>query len=99
MLTARDGKDALSVCKRFDEPIHVLVTDVVMPHMRGPELAKRLKSKWTDVRIIYMSGYLEYNKGNGDFMEDEFFLQKPFSRISLIAKVGEALKEQRQFAN
>ncbi len=99
VLTARDGKDALSVCKRFGEPIHALLTDVVMPNMRGPELAKRLKSKWNDVRIIYMSGYLEYNKGNGDFMEDEFFLQKPFSRISLIAKVGEALKEQRQFAN
>ena len=68
------------------------VTDVVMPKMRGPELAKRLKGLRNTMRIVYMSGYLEYNRGNEDFLEEGFFLQKPFSRNTLVRKVGEALR-------
>src|SRR6266581_1786073 len=92
VLTARDGKEALAIAERSDEPIHLLLTDVVMPNMRGPELAKRLKGLRTSLRIVYMSGYLEYNRGNEDFLDEGFFLQKPFSRDTLVYKVGEALR-------
>ncbi len=92
VLTARDGTEALAIAEKSDEPIHLLVTDVVMPEMRGPELAKRLKSLRANLRIVYMSGYLEYNRGNEDFLEEGFFLQKPFSRDTLVHKVGEALR-------
>jgi two-component SAPR family response regulator len=64
----------------------------VMPKMRGPELANQLKSLLTGLRVIYMSGYLEYNRDNEDFLEEGFFLQKPFSRDSLVRKVSEALR-------
>ena len=97
VLTARDGTEALRVAEGFDEPIHLLVTDVVMPNMRGPELAKRLKGLQTKLRIVYMSGYLEYNRGNEDFLEEGFFLQKPFSRDTLVRKVGEALRTKHKF--
>jgi len=40
----------------------------VMPHMRGPELAKRLKALSPELKIVYMSGYLEYNKADGEFL-------------------------------
>jgi signal transduction histidine kinase len=92
VLTAKDGTEALGIAERSEEPIHLLVTDVVMPKMRGPELAKRLKGLQTSLRIVYMSGYLEYNRGNEDFLEEGFFLQKPFSRETLAQKVGEALR-------
>ena len=92
VLTACDGQDALRVAEQFGEPIPVLVTDIVMPKMRGPELAKQLKIRNKSVRVIYMSGYLEFG-GNSDFLEGMFFLQKPFSRDSLIAKIAEALGE------
>jgi two-component system, cell cycle sensor histidine kinase and response regulator CckA len=92
VLAARDGADALAIVQRSEEPIHVLVTDVVMPKMRGPELANQLKSLLTGLRVIYMSGYLEYNRDNEDFLEEGFFLQKPFSRDSLVRKVSEALR-------
>jgi two-component system cell cycle sensor histidine kinase/response regulator CckA len=92
VLTAKDGTEALAITEQSDEPIHLLLTDVVMPNMRGPELAKRLKALRTRLRIVYMSGYLEYNMGNDDFLEDGFFLQKPFSRDTLLLKVGEALR-------
>jgi two-component system cell cycle sensor histidine kinase/response regulator CckA len=71
------------------------VTDIVMPNMRGPELAKRLKTLSADLEIIYMSGYLEFSKGSGEFLEGSFFLQKPFSRDSLVCKVDEALRHER----
>lgn len=98
VLTARDGQDALQVAERFGEPIRVLVTDIVMPNLRGPELAKRLKLRYSDLRIVYMSGYLDFNTGGSDFLEDMFFLQKPFSRNSLVAKINEALESERELA-
>ena len=94
VLTAKDGTEALAVAEQSDGPIDLLVTDVVMPKMRGPELAKRLKALHPDLRIVYMSGYLEYNSGNGQFLEEGFFLQKPFSRNTLVSKVDEALNHE-----
>ncbi len=91
VLTAKDGAEALGIVERSGQPIHLLLTDVVMPKMRGPELAKQLKFLRTDIKTVYMSGYLEYNKGNGHYLEEGFFLQKPFSRDSLVRKVDEAL--------
>jgi signal transduction histidine kinase len=99
VLTAKDGKEALAIADCSGKPIHVLVTDVVMPNMRGPELAKRLRSLRPELRIVYMSGYLEYNRGSGEFLEDASFLQKPFTREILIRKVSEALRSVRVVAN
>ncbi len=94
VLTAKDGAEALAIAERSAEPIHLLITDVVMPKMRGPELAKRLKALQSDLKIVYMSGYLEFNSGNGQFLEEGFFLQKPFSRNTLVGKVDEALSHE-----
>jgi two-component system cell cycle sensor histidine kinase/response regulator CckA len=67
----------------------------VMPNMRGPELAKVMKASRKDLKVIYMSGYLEFNKGDDEFLEGSYFLQKPFSRDSLVSKVDESLKRKR----
>jgi signal transduction histidine kinase/CheY-like chemotaxis protein len=98
VLTAKDGRDAVAVAKGAG-PIRVLLTDIVMPHMRGPELAKHLKASRKDLKIVYMSGYLEFNKGSEDFLEGSYFLQKPFSRDSLVGKVDEALRHKRTAGN
>jgi signal transduction histidine kinase/CheY-like chemotaxis protein len=95
VLTASDGKEALAMVERSKAQIHVLVTDVVMPNMRGPDLAKRLKKRSADLKIVYMSGYLEYSRESGEFLDDSFFLQKPFSRDTLIQKIKEALESDR----
>jgi CheY-like chemotaxis protein len=91
VLTAKDGKEAAKLAKSHTEPIDVLLTDVVMPKMRGPELAKELRARYRNLRVIYMSGYLEYNAKNEE-LSDDYFLQKPFSRATLIEKVHEALR-------
>jgi len=91
VLVARDGVEALSIVEKSKEPIHALLTDVVMPNMQGPELARRIKHLRNDMKIVYMSGYLEFSRSNGKFLEEGFFLQKPFSRNTLVDKVAEAL--------
>ena len=61
--------------------------------MRGPALAKRLKISFPHLKIVYMTGYLEQTASDDDFLQDAFFLQKPFSRESVINQVSESLKD------
>ena len=91
VLTAKDGKEAVQLAADRNGPIDLLLTDVVMPVMRGPEMARQMQKQYRGLRVIYMSGYLEYNAKNEELSED-FFLQKPFSRATLIEKVQEALR-------
>jgi signal transduction histidine kinase len=93
VLTAENGAEALEIAQRFGKSINVVLTDIVMPKMRGPALAKRLKTLLPYVKIVYMTGYLEQSAPGDDFLQDAFFLQKPFSRESIVGQVGESLKD------
>jgi signal transduction histidine kinase/ActR/RegA family two-component response regulator len=93
VLTAEDGLEALEIAQRFGKSVDVVLTDIVMPKMRGPALAKRLKPLLPHVKIVYMTGYLEQSAPGDDFLQDAFFLQKPFSRESIVSQVGESLKD------
>jgi signal transduction histidine kinase/ActR/RegA family two-component response regulator len=95
VLTAQDGMEALETATRMGKSIQAVLTDVVMPRMRGPELGLRLRSLLPDVKIVYMTGYLEQNDGGAEFLQDAFFLQKPFSREVLVRQLGEALRSER----
>ena len=64
-----------------------------MPRMRGPELARRLQALQPQIRIIYVSGYLDYQRSENEFLEDALFIQKPFTRSSLVARIAELLSE------
>jgi signal transduction histidine kinase len=90
VLVAKDGSEALEMVERERESIHVLVTDVVMPKMRGTELAQRLKRFLPGLKIVYMSGYLQHESRTPSH-EDSAFLQKPFSRETLLRSVREVL--------
>lgn len=92
VLTASDGTEALEIADRMGEDIHVLLTDVVMPRMRGTELAERLKLILPKLKVIYMSGYLEEDASCRALLGGAFFLDKPFSRDVLILQVAEALR-------
>jgi len=94
VLSAKDGVDALAVADRTSGPIHVLVTDIVLPKIRGTELAEQLKRSRPDIKIVYMSGYLEYDKKAEQFLEEGAFLQKPYTCDALIGKVDEILRRR-----
>jgi two-component system, cell cycle sensor histidine kinase and response regulator CckA len=64
----------------------------VMPKMRGPALAKQLKELLPNVKIVFMTGYLEQNGDGAEFLKGAFFLQKPFTREGVVTQIGEALK-------
>jgi nitrogen-specific signal transduction histidine kinase/ActR/RegA family two-component response regulator len=92
-LTACDGIEAMEIAQRYGKEIQVVLTDIVMPKMRGPELAKQLTSLLPHLRIIYMTGYLEENDAADDALRGARFLQKPFSRDSLTNCVCETTKQ------
>ena len=63
-----------------------------MPRMRGTELAARLGNLVPEVKVVYMSGYLEHSGETHEFLEDGVFLEKLFTRESLLSKVNEAFR-------
>jgi two-component system, cell cycle sensor histidine kinase and response regulator CckA len=91
VLAARSGTEALEAAKRWGKAIDLLLTDMVMAHMRGPELAGELKRLYPDIRTVYMSGYQEFAGKNGEFDEACFYVQKPFARESLLRPIAQAL--------
>ena len=99
VFVASDGERALQIAESLNEPIHVLVTDVVMPKMRGPELAKRLRVTRPDLKVVFMSGYLEQTEGGEDFTGSASFLQKPFSKDVLERQVAAALAAEASNAS
>jgi CheY-like chemotaxis protein len=94
VLTAKDGVEALEVSDRVGGSIQLLLTDVVMPKMRGTELAQKLKASFPSLRVVYMSGYLEQDTCSGEILEKAIVLQKPFSRDTLIRQIGEAFEDK-----
>ncbi len=95
VVAAQDGIEALDIAERLGKSIRVVLTDVVMPRMRGPALVKQLKTLVPNAKIVYMTGYLEQSEGSVRFLEDTFLLEKPFSRESVVRLVGEALHRKR----
>lgn len=95
ILEARDGEEALRLLqKNNNQPIHLLLTDVVMPKMSGQELANQLKSKWPEMRVLYMSGYIHNPVIHQDIIKDKMaYIQKPFTPEALAQKVREILDE------
>ena len=92
VLEARRGEEALVLSELHDGPIHLLLTDVVMPEMSGRQLAERLIFLRPDVKVLYMSGYTDDTVLRYGIQEKEVaFLQKPFSPDALIDKVRQVL--------
>ena len=80
------------ICERHARPIHLLLTDVVMPQMSGPELAERLAARGPSMRVLCMSGYTDDSIVRHGVLERGMaFLQKPITPPSLTTKVREVL--------
>jgi two-component system cell cycle sensor histidine kinase/response regulator CckA len=95
VIEARNGGEALLSCEKHEGTIHLLLTDVVMPQMSGPELAKRLAPIKPEMKLLCMSGYTDNNIVRHGVLEAEIaFLQKPFTPESLARKVREVLGKQ-----
>lgn len=90
---ASNGPEALRMAEEDPEgPLDVLVTDVVMPHMSGREVAGRLLARHPGLRVLYMSGYTDEAVAlHGVLHPESSLLEKPFTPAALVRKVGEVL--------
>jgi len=92
VLEAANGREALLICEQHNKPIDLLITDVVMPEMSGPELSARLNRLHPETRVLYMSGYTESAIFQQEILDPYIaFLQKPFTPDVLALKVREVL--------
>jgi PAS domain S-box-containing protein len=94
VLEARDGQEGLDVFEHRAGPLHLLLTDVVMPHLDGCRLANLLTSRAPSLRVLYMSGYLDDTLARHKIQEKLLhFLHKPFNTEALLQKVRAVLDE------
>jgi PAS domain S-box-containing protein len=92
VIDAPDGAAAIKISQAHPGPIHLLLTDVIMPGMNGRELANKLSPTRLEMRVLFMSGYTENHIGhNGTLDEGVTLLQKPFTLSALRSKVREML--------
>jgi CheY-like chemotaxis protein len=92
ILEAPEGGGALIQCEDFKKPIHLILTDVVMPGMSGRKLVERLKEIHPEIKALYMSGYTDNAiLHHGVLEKGTHFIQKPFTLEDLARKVREVL--------
>jgi signal transduction histidine kinase len=95
VITAKDGMEAIQLAKDCGQPIGALLTDVVMPNMRGPELASQIRELLPGTAVVFMSGYLEHNGDSQEMVANGMFLEKPFTRAMLLERIAEAVSAPR----
>jgi PAS domain S-box-containing protein len=97
LLAARNAAEAEDIAGVYEEPIHVLVTDVVMPGMTGPQLAERLKPLRPDMKVLFVSGYRhDALDQQGLLARGVHILAKPFPPAQLLRQVDMLLHEGRR---
>ena len=92
-----NGAEAIELAEQKDQPIHLLLTDVVMPGMSGRELANYLTAKRPDMSVVYMSGYTNDAIAHHGVLDSGIVLiEKPFSQETLIRKLREVLDRKEK---
>jgi PAS domain S-box-containing protein len=95
VIEAAGPNEAIEIVHRHPEPIHLLVTDVVMPGMNGRVLAESLVAARPELRVLYMSGYTDDVLAHSGVLESgTLLLEKPFTTLALLGRVRAALKER-----
>ncbi len=94
VLEASNSKEALPICENYPGKIHLLITDVVMPGMQGPSLAKKILSIHPEIGVLFMSGYTDKAAEQLELLDHEsHFLEKPFTPKKLLSKIKEILQQ------
>ncbi len=95
VITAADGREALRVARDHQGDIQLLITDVVMPHMLGKDVAEQVRAVRPEVDVLFMSGYAQpVLTSQGRIDPDVALVEKPFSEADLLAKAGEVLNSR-----
>ncbi|MBI2189189.1 MAG: response regulator [Acidobacteria bacterium] len=93
VLQARDVGDAIAIEETHREPIHLLLSDIIMPGLSGPDLAQRIVRRRPMIEVLFVSGYAS-GEAIGSTSQSVAVLQKPFTPETLATKVRERLDHQ-----
>ena len=92
MLCARDGQEAFALLQSSDAPIDLVLCDVVMPGVAGPDIVNRVQERSPKTRALFMSGHTTHSLvENGSLQQGHAFIHKPFMPSALARKVREVL--------
>jgi two-component system cell cycle sensor histidine kinase/response regulator CckA len=92
VLQSPSGTDAARLVQSLDQPVDLLITDVVMPGMIGPDLARVVLQRFPQARVLYITGYATHSAIPAGFIdEDDALMQKPFLPEQLLGRVYERL--------
>ena len=91
-LEAGRGDEALITASMHQGPIHLLITDMVMPKVGGRELAAQIAELRPEMKVIYMTGYTERSAASNGDSQKAVMLTKPFTRLALARTVSKVLK-------
>ena len=92
VLTAADGEEAIRIASDHPGGIHLLITDVVMPHMLGRDVAEQVRAVSPEIEVLFMSGYAQpVLTSQGRLDPNMALVEKPFSEADLLAKAGQVL--------
>jgi len=97
VLEAKNGHEALQLMERLHASPDILITDVVMPIMNGPDLAAQLSARYPHLRTVFISGYTQHPllSRNRGFTPPALYLHKPFSMEALTGIVARALEKDK----
>jgi DNA-binding response OmpR family regulator len=92
VVTAASGTAAAALLDSLERPVDLLITDIVMPGMIGPDLARVVLERFPQTRVLYITGYATHSAVPAGFLqEDDAVLEKPFVPEQLLARVHERL--------
>jgi DNA-binding NtrC family response regulator len=97
-MAAENGEVAVEICESSDQPIDVLLTDVIMPKMLGTELLTRIRELRPGIGVLFMSGYSHAVLAPGALADQPVtaFIEKPFNSHQLLSAVRRMLDECRR---
>ena len=96
VLEATNGKEAIQRAQTNARTIHLLMSDVVMPHLGGRELAERIRARRPGCKVLFLSGYADDAVVRHGILDGGYaFLQKPFTPVSLARKVRSVLGDSQ----
>jgi hypothetical protein len=97
VIEAANGRAGLAIAAAFAAPIHIVVTDVIMPAMNGREMVERLRVRWPELKALFISGYTDDALERHALIDAHHgYLQKPFPPLALASKIREMLDDTKR---
>jgi two-component system cell cycle sensor histidine kinase/response regulator CckA len=94
VLPARDGQHGVDIAQQYSKPIHLVLADIAMPRLSGPEAVARIRRDRPDVKVVFLTGFADPNLLQGISLANVLILEKPFTPDDLALKIRDVLSHR-----